>query len=167
MINGGTFSIPIFLLLLTPYVYARGPRLDYDEAFQDIEGATECWVDGYDAGFAGVYDRERAEECNEIPGDQYNASWKYGCDDGGYGEYIKKYSDVRIDHDILENANRGECWMDIKQDRKMTHTTLKDLALATSTVASINMVLCLHVKNQQARKYANHIYKETSFTSTS
>ena len=26
------------------------------------EGA-DCWVDGYDAGFAGKYDKDRADEC--------------------------------------------------------------------------------------------------------
>ncbi|MGE5662118.1 MAG: hypothetical protein ACM3X1_07720 [Ignavibacteriales bacterium] len=111
------FLTPLLLLLvLLPSVYAGGPRLDYDQAYQDIEGAPECWRDGYDAGFAGVYDRERARECSEIAGDQYNASWPYGCKDGGYSEYrcenIKKYSNVRIDHKILADANRGKCWTD-------------------------------------------------------
>jgi len=29
--------------------------------------------DGCDAGFAGKYDKDRAQECKDIPGDQYNA----------------------------------------------------------------------------------------------
>jgi len=41
--------------------YAGGPRLDYDEAYTDVPGAPECWVDGYDAGFAGKYDQDRAK----------------------------------------------------------------------------------------------------------
>jgi hypothetical protein len=32
-----------------------------------------------DTGFAQKYDEKRANECKDIPGDQYNASWKYGC----------------------------------------------------------------------------------------
>ena len=32
---------------------------------------------------SGIYDKDRADECNEIParGDQYNASWIHGCED--------------------------------------------------------------------------------------
>ena len=67
-------------------VNAGGPRLDYDERYEDVPGAPECWVDGYDAGFAGEYDRNRADECKDIPGDQYNRSWQYGCKDGGLTE---------------------------------------------------------------------------------
>lgn len=130
-------------MLLVPNVYAGGPRADYDEAYQDIEGAPECWVDGYDAGFAGVYDRQRANECSKIPGDQYNVSWKWGCEGGGFDEYrcknIKKYSDVRIDHEILQNANMVNAGlMGLVMDRKTTHTILKDLAVAASTAVCIN-----------------------------
>ena len=49
------------LLLLTVVtvsnVYGSGPRLDYDERYEDILGAPECWVDGYDEGFAGKCDQ--------------------------------------------------------------------------------------------------------------
>jgi len=40
--------------------------------------------DGCDAGFAGKYDKDRAQEYKDIPGDQYNASWGYGCKGAGY-----------------------------------------------------------------------------------
>ena len=43
-------------------VYAGGPRLDYPDDATD-EGA-DCWVDGYDAGFAGKYDKARADRCS-------------------------------------------------------------------------------------------------------
>ena len=54
----------ILLLTITTIsnAYAGGPRLDYGEAYADIAGASECWVDGYDAGFAGKYDSDRAGE---------------------------------------------------------------------------------------------------------
>jgi hypothetical protein len=45
------YSIPIygiFLILLTPYTYASGPRLDSDEAYDQVPGAHDCWVNGYD-----------------------------------------------------------------------------------------------------------------------
>jgi len=42
-------------MLIVSNVYAGGPRLDYSETYEDVPGAPECWVDGYDAGFAGKY----------------------------------------------------------------------------------------------------------------
>ena len=85
--NKTIFSSLILLLIIpTAYVYAGGTRGDYDQRYEDIPGAPECWVDGYDAGVAGEYDIDRANECNDIPGDQYNRSWLYGCEDAGYTE---------------------------------------------------------------------------------
>jgi hypothetical protein len=53
--------IPLLMVATISNVYASGPRLDYpDDATE--EGAY-CWVDGYDAGFAGKYDKDRADEC--------------------------------------------------------------------------------------------------------
>lgn len=74
------------MIVAAPSVYAGGPRGDYSETYEDVPGAPECWVDGYDAGFAGKYDKDRANECNDIPGDQYNASWDYGCKNSGLTE---------------------------------------------------------------------------------
>ena len=71
--------------------------MDYDERYKDIPGAPECWVDGYDAGFAGVYDKDRANECNNILGDQYNRSWPYGCIDSGLTE--GECNDIKNDPD--------------------------------------------------------------------
>ena len=34
----------------------------------------DCWVDSYDAGFAGKYDSNRARGCLEKGADSYNAS---------------------------------------------------------------------------------------------
>ena len=63
-------------------VYASGPRLDsYDDSTD--EGA-RCWVNGYDSGFAGKYDKNRADECSKEKYDEYNASWDYACRDGGF-----------------------------------------------------------------------------------
>jgi hypothetical protein len=65
-------------------VYAGGPRLDYpDDATK--EGA-DCWVDGYDAGFAGKYDKGRADECAIEEDDEYNSSWNVACENGGHTE---------------------------------------------------------------------------------
>jgi hypothetical protein len=80
------FTIVILVLVVstttTTSAYAGGPRLDYpDDA--TAEGA-DCWVDGYDAGFAGKYDKNRADECTENGDDNYNGSWSYACKDAGY-----------------------------------------------------------------------------------
>ena len=53
-------ALAILIVILTSNVFAGGPRLDYPEDVNE-EGA-DCWVDGYDAGFAGKYDSDRAKE---------------------------------------------------------------------------------------------------------
>ncbi len=110
--------IPIFILLV-PNVYASGPRLDYDERYEDVPGAPECWVDGYDAGFAQKYDENRANECKDIPGDQYNASWKYGCIDSGLTkidcDQIKD-DPQDLEHEALQEENRRKCYDDGFED---------------------------------------------------
>ena len=62
--------------------FAGGPRLDYPDDSTN-EGA-DCWVDGYDAGFAGKYDKDRADECANEGDDEYNSSWNYNCKDGAH-----------------------------------------------------------------------------------
>lgn len=113
--------IPIAILLLSN-VYASGPRLDYDERYEDIPGAPECWVDGYDAGFAGKYDKVRADECSDIPGDQYNASWEYGCIDSGLTktdcDNIKDNPVETGNPKSLEEENRRTCYDNGYEDGK-------------------------------------------------
>jgi hypothetical protein len=108
------------IMLIVSNVYAGGPRLDYSETYEDVPGAPECWVDGYDAGFAGKYDKDRAQECKDIPGDQYNASWIYGCEGAGLTE--KECSDIKegnnddINHESLQEENRRDCYDDGYED---------------------------------------------------
>ena len=110
--------------------YASGPRLDYDESYEDVPGAPECWVDGYDAGFAGVYDKDRANECNDIPGDQYNRSWPYGCKDRGLTEGecndIKNNPDDNVNHESLQEQNRRDCYDDGYEDGRNSNSFNKD-----------------------------------------
>ena len=112
--------IPLLMVATISNVYASGPRLDYDERSVDVPGAPECWVDGYDAGFAGVYDKDRANECNNIPGDQYNRSWPYGCKDRGLTEGecndIKNDLDDDVNHESLQEQNRRDCYDDGYED---------------------------------------------------
>jgi hypothetical protein len=93
--------IPLLFVATIANVYAGGPRLDYDERYEDVPGAPECWVDGYDAGFAQKYDKDRADECADIPGDQYNASWGYGCIDSGLTE--ADCNDIKDNPQDIEN----------------------------------------------------------------
>ena len=51
--------IPIFILLV-PNVFATGVRLDTGEDPTNDEAS--CHIDGYDSGFAGKYDRDRARD---------------------------------------------------------------------------------------------------------
>jgi len=132
----------ISLLMLTaiPSAYAGGPRLDYDEAYEDVPGAPECWVDGYDAGFAAVYDKDRANECNDIPGDQYNRSWPYGCKDRGLTDSecneIKNNPDDDVDHESLQERNRSDCYDDGFEDGKISNSFNKDIDSACSEYGS-------------------------------
>jgi hypothetical protein len=61
------------------YVYAGGPEHDYDERYEDIPGAPECWTDGYVDGQDGPYDHNRSEECRD-KGDQYHRAFIHGCE---------------------------------------------------------------------------------------
>lgn len=54
----------LYLLLTATNVYAGGPRLDYPS--DSTEEGADCWVDGYDAGFAGKYDADKADECANV-----------------------------------------------------------------------------------------------------
>jgi hypothetical protein len=59
-------------------VFATGIRYDSGDYATDEEHY--CHVDGYDSGFAGKYDKDRARECIEHS-DNYNQLWAYGCED--------------------------------------------------------------------------------------
>ena len=87
-------------------VYAGGPRLDYpDDATE--EGA-DCWVDGYDAGFAGKYDKNTANECKDKGENNYNSVWGYACRDAGFMpdecESFKK-NPSNLQHQLLQEVN--------------------------------------------------------------
>jgi len=143
LLMGNLLLIPIIsLLMLTaiPSAYAGGPRLDYDEAYEDVPGAPECWVDGYDAGFAALYDKDRANECNDIPGDQYNRSWPYGCKDRGLTDSecneIKNNPDDNVDHESLQEQNRRDCYDEGFEDGKNSNSFNKDRDSACSEYGS-------------------------------
>ena len=94
----------------TVNVSAGGPRLDYPSD-STSEGA-DCWVDGYDAGFAGKYDKVRADRCAQ-ENNEYNRSWGYACRDGGYMpdecESFKN-NPSNLQHQLLQEENRRSCY---------------------------------------------------------
>jgi hypothetical protein len=70
---------------------------------------------------AGKYDIDGANECKDIPGDQYNASWKCGCIDSGLTETecnnIKDHPVDAGNPKSLEE-NRRTCYDDGYEDGK-------------------------------------------------
>ena len=62
--------IPVLIMATVPNVYAGGARDDYPGDATDDEA--DCWVNGYDDGFAGKYDEDRGRECEKIGSDNYD-----------------------------------------------------------------------------------------------
>lgn len=87
-------AIPIFILLV-PNVYAGGAREDWSDKYDNLEGAPQCWMDGYDDGQNNPFDQDRHKECifDEVEknkegkfccnGFPYYEGWIYGCMDAG------------------------------------------------------------------------------------
>jgi hypothetical protein len=71
--------ISLLMFAIVSNVYAGGPRGDSPED-STYEGSI-CWVNGYDSGFAGKYDKDGADECQNEEDDEYNYGWRYGCKD--------------------------------------------------------------------------------------
>ena len=86
-----------------------GPRADYDEDYENVTGAPESYIDGYDVRFAQKYSIDRAEECSKIEGDQYYVGIGYGCIDSGLtkqdcDEKERDNGDNDINHEQLQEA---------------------------------------------------------------
>ena len=46
-------------------VYAGGPERDYDERYEDVPDANECWYDGHTDGKDHPFDDDRNRECKD------------------------------------------------------------------------------------------------------
>jgi hypothetical protein len=68
-------------------------------------------------------------ECKDIPGDQYNASWKYGCIDSGLTkidcDQIKD-DPQDLEHEALQEENRRNCYDDGYEDGKNSNSFNND-----------------------------------------
>ena len=128
--------ISLLILATTANVYAGGPRLDWPEDSSD-EGK-DCWVEGYDAGFAGKYDKERADRCAQ-ENDEYNRSWGYACIDGGLTkldcDQIKD-NPTNLENESLKEENTSGCFNDGLEDGKAHRPFNKDRASACSEYGS-------------------------------
>lgn len=61
-----------------PAIFASGPERDYDEAYEDVPGAPECWYDGYEDGQDNPFNHDRNKECID-KGNQYYRAFIHGC----------------------------------------------------------------------------------------
>lgn len=63
MRNALTLSIGVAMVMIVNTsvntAFAGGPRMDWDERFEDIPGAPECWVDGFDNGKVDSFSQSR------------------------------------------------------------------------------------------------------------
>ena len=66
------------VIVIPNNAYAGGPRYDFDERYENVDGAFECWVDGFDDGATDSYDEDIDNECGEDKGNQYNHAFNVG-----------------------------------------------------------------------------------------
>ena len=113
------FLAAIIPVLLVPNVYASGPRHDYPDP-PPTPYSTDCYRDGYEAGFAGKYDNDRAKECMKVGNDWYNKVWDSSCTKTGRSE--SEYNDIMNDpqdlgdHEQLDQENLDSCYDDGYED---------------------------------------------------
>lgn len=73
----------------------------------------DCWINGYDSGFAGKYDKDRARECVDQE-DNYNKMWAFGCNESQRteaecGELINNPVEIQ-DFEVLKAENDRTCY---------------------------------------------------------
>jgi hypothetical protein len=103
--------IPFLMVATVSDVYAGGPRLDSGDDATDEEH--DCWVDGFDSGFAGKYDSVRARECIEHD-DNYNGMWAFGCEESTRteaecNEIMNNPVEIE-DFEALYDENKSDCY---------------------------------------------------------
>ena len=55
-----TIALVVSIMQLS---YAGGARSDWSDFYDTVEGAPECWQDGYDDGLDHPFDQDRHNEC--------------------------------------------------------------------------------------------------------
>ena len=158
------FLAAIIPVLLVPNVYAGGPRGDGPE--NASPEADRCYIHGYDSGFAGKYDADRAENCEEHD-DWYNKSWNNGCNDAGY---IPKECDdfrnnpVQVNGWTIADENTIWCWSSGYWDGRGRPAFDKDKASGCSEYGSLYdngfMEGCIRADNNQNRTSCDRLTKD-------
>lgn len=130
------FVALVLVLLITTadvFVYAGGPRLDWPE--DSTSEGKDCWVEGYDAGFAGRYDKDRADQC-ALEDDEYNRSWDGACESFPRSEQecteIMNNPVYIEGHEALQQENKSDCYYDGYEDGKADNPFNKDRASGCS-----------------------------------
>jgi hypothetical protein len=105
-------AIMTVLISSTTVAAAFATGIRYDSGDDATDEEHYCHVDGYDSGFAGKYDRDRARECIERD-DNYNQLWAYGCEDSlrteeECGELINNPVEIQ-DFEALKAENDDFC----------------------------------------------------------
>ncbi|MGH9950508.1 MAG: hypothetical protein ACRD5J_02700 [Nitrososphaeraceae archaeon] len=70
----------IAILFTIPISNVSASGIRHDSGDDATAEESHCWIDGYDSGFAGKYDSDRALECIEHS-DNYDDMWAFGCED--------------------------------------------------------------------------------------
>jgi len=107
----------MLIVATTASVFATGIR--YDSAEGSTVEEADCWVNGYDSGFAGKYDKDRAKECIDHD-DNYNETWAIGCKDSlrtekECGELINNPVEIE-DYKTLKGENNYACYHAGRED---------------------------------------------------
>jgi hypothetical protein len=104
-------ALAILITIPISNVFATGIRGDSgDDATLE---ESKCWVNGYDSGFAGKYDNQRARDCiNED--NNYNKTWTIGCEDSTRteaecGVLINNPVEIQ-DYEALKSENDRTCY---------------------------------------------------------
>lgn len=65
-------------LVMNSISNAFASSVRHDSGDDSTQEEHNCWINGYDSGFTGKYDSDRARECKEHS-DNYNQMWAEGC----------------------------------------------------------------------------------------
>jgi len=114
--------IPILMVVTVSVsdVYAGGPRLNYPEDGEASPEENDCHLNGYDSGFAGKYNKDRADECQYGEKNHYNFAWDIGCEDRALtgaecGKLINNPVEIK-DYGALQDENESFCYNTGQED---------------------------------------------------
>jgi hypothetical protein len=118
----------LLVVLPTSLIYASGPRFDSPE--DRPQEYRDCYRDGWEQGFAGMYDSDRASECYETGLDWYNKIWNDACtqtrSEDDCNDKRNDPVDVQENNEELGEQNRRYCY-DLGYEDGQDHPFNRDL----------------------------------------